>query len=408
MNHTQNYLVQNLPSYLDMLRRMVAINSFTANAAGVNTLADLTTDIFADLGFAADRVPSTNPDFGSHLVLTRQGNSNRVAGLIAHLDTVFSPEEEIANNFRWREDDDRIYGPGTNDCKGGTVMIYMVLDAIRKFSPETFDQTTWVVLLNSSEETLSADFSELCLRRLGSDALAALVFEAGVRKGSRYQLVTARKGMATYHVSVEGKSTHAGSKHQDGANAIVQLAHTVQQIAGLTDYEQELTFNVGTISGGTVTNRVPHFAEARGEMRTFSTDVYDRGIANLLALRNQPTITSAESDFACQVDIQITRENAPWPLNPKTEQLLALWQAAAVPLGMIVTREERGGLSDGNALWQHIPTIDGLGPDGGNAHCSEQSPNEGKEQEYVTVSSFVSKAVLNVGAILGLAAGSGV
>ncbi|MBU1661558.1 MAG: hypothetical protein KKD28_08805, partial [Chloroflexi bacterium] len=90
----QNYLEQNLPFYLDMLRRMVAINSFTANAAGVNALADLTADIFADLEFTAERVPSTNPKYGSHLVLTRRGDSNRVVGLIAHLDTVFPPEEE--------------------------------------------------------------------------------------------------------------------------------------------------------------------------------------------------------------------------------------------------------------------------------------------------------------------------
>ncbi|MBU0511596.1 MAG: M20/M25/M40 family metallo-hydrolase [Chloroflexi bacterium] len=400
----QNYLEQNLPFYLDMLRRMVAINSFTANAAGVNALADLTADIFADLEFTAERVPSTNPKYGSHLVLTRRGDSNRVVGLIAHLDTVFPPEEEAANEFRWREAGDRIYGPGTNDCKGGTVVIYMVLDAIRKFAPNAFDQNTWVVLLNSSEETLSADFGELCLRRLGSDALAALVFEAGVRNDNLYQLVTARKGMATYHVSVEGKSTHAGSKHQEGANAIVRMAHTVQQIAALTDYERELTFNVGTISGGTVTNRVPHFAEAGGEMRAFSTDVYDQGIASLLALRSQPAITSAEGDFACKVDIQIRRENGPWPRNPKTNRLLDIWQAAAAPLGMTVISEERGGLSDGNHLWEHIPTIDGLGPDGGNSHCSEQSPGEGKEQEYVTVSSFVPKSVLNVAAILGLAA----
>ena len=57
------------------------------------------------------------------------------------------------------------------------------------------------------------------------------------------------------------------------------------------------------------------------------------------------------------------------------------------------------GLSDGNLTWQTIPTIDGLGPAGGNSHCSERSPDGSKEQEYVTVSSYVPKALLNVMAI---------
>ena len=49
-----------------------------------------------------------------------------------------------------------------------------------------------------------------------------------------------------------------------------------------------------------------------------------------------------------------------------------------------------------------MPTIDGLGPDGGNAHCSERSADGSKDQEYVLATSFVSKALLNTLAILYL------
>ena len=87
----EDYLTQNLPDYLDMLRRMVAINSFTANPAGVDALGQLTAEMFAPLGFTADTVPSVNPEFGRHLVLTRPGQSGRKIGLVTHLDTVFPP-----------------------------------------------------------------------------------------------------------------------------------------------------------------------------------------------------------------------------------------------------------------------------------------------------------------------------
>ena len=47
----EDYLQKNLPNYLDFLQEMVSINSFTANAVGVNALGDLTAERFADLGF---------------------------------------------------------------------------------------------------------------------------------------------------------------------------------------------------------------------------------------------------------------------------------------------------------------------------------------------------------------------
>ena len=398
----QAYLEEHLTQYLDLLKNMVEINSFTGNPEGVNKLAHLTAEIFAPLGFQAQHVQAKNPEYGKHLVMTRAGNSGLSIGMISHLDTVFPPEEEIENDFHWREDGDRIYGPGTNDIKGGTLMIYMMMDALRVFAPEVFDEINWVILINAAEERLSDDFGELCIEHLTEQALAALVFEAGVRGDNIFQLVTARKGRATYTVTAQGKGAHAGSNHPEGANAIVQMAHTIQQIAALTDYSQHLTFNVGSVAGGSVVNRVPHYAEAKVEMRTFDSEVFDAGVKSILALQDQAEVSNANGNYDCQVSIELTDQSAPWPSNPGTEKLLQVWKEAAKSLGLSVIREERGGLSDGNALWHTIPTIDGLGPYGANAHCSEHNPEEGKDQEFANRSSFVPKALLNIFGVLKL------
>lgn len=395
----QSYLETNLSQYIDLLRQMVEINSFTGNPAGVNQVGQLTADIFENLGFSAEFVQAKNPDYGKHLVMTRKGKSDRTIGLISHLDTVFPSEEESENEFYWREEGDRLYGPGTNDIKGGTVMIYMVLDALQKFAPDAYEDINWVILANAAEERLSDDFGDLCLDRLGSDALAALVFEAGVRNDKNFYLVTARKGRATYHVTVEGKGSHAGSNHPEGANAIVQMAHTIQQIAALTDYSNHLTFNVGTVNGGSVVNRVPHLAKAKVEMRTFSQEVFDQGVRDMLNLQNNAQIENANANFKCKIQIDLTAQSAPWPVNPDTQNLFNLWAKTAKPLGFTILEERRGGLSDGNAICLTIPTIDGLGPYGANAHCSEHDPENGKGQEFANKSSFVPKALLNVLAI---------
>lgn len=399
----QDYLQERLPKYLDIHRQMVAINSFTANPAGVNALAEYTARLFGDLGFQAEYVPSADERYGRHLFLSKRGKGSKGVSLalISHLDTVFPPEEEAANAFFWRRDGERIYGPGTVDIKGGTVLIYMLLDGMRKFSPNAYETANLWVCLNATEEVLSDEFARLCLERLPQNTRACLVFEGGTPSGDKYSLVVARKGRATYKVRVEGRSAHAGNNHHLGANALVQLAHTVQKIAAMTDYQRKLTFNVGTMTGGVVVNRVPHWAEAEVEMRAFSPEVFEQGVTGMLALNGSSDVSSRDG-YPCKVSVELMERTAPFPRNPATDGLFSVWEQAASNLGMRVTQEERGGLSDANLLWQAFPTLDGLGPVGANAHCSEHSPDGSKEPEYVLVSSFVPKCLLNIAAVLNL------
>jgi glutamate carboxypeptidase len=405
-NEIKQYLGDNLPTYLELLRRMVEINSFTANPAGINALGELTAKAFAGLGFTAETVQSVNPNYGKHLILTRNGRSGHTIGMVSHLDTVFPPEEEAANDFYWRPAGERIYGPGTVDIKGGTVMMYMVLSALQQFALAAFDDITWVLLLDASEEADGADFGQLCLDRLAPEALACLVFEGGFHDDNCFKIVTVRKGMAIYEIRAEGKASHAGAAHEQGANAIVQLSDVIQEVRNFTDYERDLTFNVGVIEGGTVVNRVPHQARALVEMRCFEPAIYDEGLARMMAFDQFSTTGTADGTFACQVQVTVTRQTVPWPQNEATERLYQIWQETAESLNYETKPEERGGLSDGNYVWASVPTLDGLGPSGGNAHCSERSPDGSKDQEYVNVPSFVPKALLNTLAILALARSS--
>jgi len=323
---------------------------------------------------------------------------------VSHLDTVFPPEEEARNNFRWQIEGDRIFGPGTHDIKGGTAMMWLVLQALRAHAPNLFEDLTWKLLWNSSEETLSHDFGDVCRAHFDQGTLAALVFESEGRLGDEKLMVVARKGRGTWRATVTGRGSHAGAKHRHGANAAVQLAHTIQYIAGLTDYSRDLTFNVGTLSGGTVLNRVPHEAVAEGEFRAFAPETYAQGKAALLALNGPGEVRSVADRYACEVKVEILTESRPWPRNANTDRLAEIWCEAGKELRLSVNVEQRGGLSDGNQIWDAVPTLDGLGPWGDNDHCSERSADGSKLPEFVEISGFVPKAVLNTVAILKLAA----
>ena len=400
----RHHLENHLNTYLEFLQQMVAINSFTANAAGVNDVGNLIVKQFSRLGFEPEFENSIDERYGRHIFLRRPAGSGRKDGpppaiaLISHLDTVFPIEEELRNDFAWHEENGRIYGPGIVDIKGGTLMIYMVLDSLYNCFREVFESTDWWVCFNASEEVLGDDFSTHCLEKLPVDTRACLVFEAGKFVGDDCWLVDARKGRASFKATAYGKSAHSGNNHHQGANAILQLSKTIQKIEALTDYGKQLTFNVGVIQGGVVRNRVPSHAEALIEMRTFDPEVFEQGVADILALDGKSDVSSGEG-YPCQVAILLEDRTEPWPSSPPSQGLLPVWQQCSQEIGLNILSERRGGLSDANFLWSHFPTLDGLGPSGGNAHCAERNADRSLDQEYLDRSSLIPKAELNIAAL---------
>lgn len=391
------WLPSQLPETFVWLERMVDINSFSTNPHGVNKVGALTAECFVELGFSAESVPSTDPTYGSHLFLRRKGNgSSPPVVFVTHLDTVFPPEEEERNNFRWQPapEENRIYGPGTVDIKGGTVLIWLMLRALREFAPDVFEKTHWLIAANASEEVMSGDFAMRTKERCAG-ARAVLVFEGGPRDKDEWHIVTSRKGRAEYRITAEGRAAHAGSAHAQGVNAVVGLCDAVQRAAALTDYAANLTVNVASISGGTVLNRVPHEAEAALEMRAFDPVVLQRTGDAVLSLAGQ-------AGNGARICAQCLGVTPAWPSDAATQGLSAHWAEAARELGLKLKTVPRGGLSDANYLCQLGPTLDGLGPSGANAHCSERSADGSKLPEYVEPDSFVPKTALNVLALLRL------
>ena len=385
-----------LSAALELLRELVAVNSFTTNADGVEEVARITAAAFAPLGFHADYVPCAYPGAGPHLFLSRPGEGDPIV-LVTHSDTVFPPEEEEKNDFRWeaRPAEGRIYGPGTIDNKGGTALIWLILQSLRDAAPDVFERTHWLVAANAAEEITGDDFGRETAERCGGKARAVLVFEGGPVDERGWHIVTSRKGRSTWRLSAEGKAAHAGSKHHEGINAIDALASVLPDIAALTNADAERTVNIGLVQGGTVVNRVPHEAVAEWECRATEP----------AALKHADDFFATLSGTAAngaKLMAERTGITAAWPGGVESEALFHLWHEAAAMMNLAAVSVPRGGLSDANHLWQLAPTLDGLGPYGGNAHCSERSADGSKLPEYVEPGSFVPKAVMNALALVKL------
>ena len=344
---------------IDVLRRLVEVNSFTKNREGVLQVGRIVEEMFVPLGFRARRI-------GDHLVLERGGRGGPGLLLVGHMDTVY-PE-----NFPWREEGGRIHGPGVCDMKGGIVVMWM---ALREFCPNV------TLLFNATEEGGCADFPPIARGFVTPETRACLVYEPGLEADGKTTVVVERKGSGRFRIDVLGREAHSGHSHQKGASAIRELARAVERIEGLTDYKRGVTFNVGTITGGTTVNSVPGRASASLDLRAWTPEDFAWGRAQALGLAGDGSIPGT------RVEVTELPGYPPWPANEGSRRLGEM--ACALDRNLVAQR--RGGGSDGCHLWDLVPTLDGLGPVGRNAHVST-----GSDPESVDPKSFASRAKLSV------------
>jgi len=395
------------PEAWTALERLVACNSLTGNASGVDRCGGLVREMFRDLGFHERIIRSKDHDRGSHVILTHPGQGSHEIVLVSHLDTVYSSEEEEANEFRWREEAGRIYGPGVIDIKGGIVMIHLVLRVLAESAPRLFEAVGWRVLLNAAEETGSEDFPALAREQVGPHTLACLVFEHGHPRGDRASSITvSRRGCGRFRIEAQGRQAHSGSGHHRGASAISEIARLITLIENSTDPAKGLTFNVGVVRGGSVINSVPDQAIALVDMRADDPDVFAQAVRKIQGLAGEGSVRSRSDGFPCQVKVTTLPAYPPWPGNPGSKQLAEVYQSAAESLGSSITAEHRLGASDGCHLWDLAPTLDGLGPLGENIHCAKHDPPSGKYQESLIAASLEERAMLNLLALAALIEGS--
>jgi glutamate carboxypeptidase len=203
---------------------------------------------------------------------------------------------------------------------------------------------------------------------------AALVLEPSIDGA----LKVARKGVSLYSMTIEGRAAHAGLDPERGINATVEVANQVLWLTTLADDERGTTVAPTLLTAGTAVNTVPAAANLAVDVRASTTSEQHRVDAAIR--RRSATLAGAVVGVGGGI-------NRP-PLEAKvSEGLFALADAAAQRLGLDRLHQAHvGGGSDGNlTAGIGIPTLDGLGAIGGNAHA---------EGEWVSVGAMPERAAL--------------
>jgi glutamate carboxypeptidase len=348
---------------LAALERLVVSESPSPDKARCDACADAIADLFQQrLGVAAVR--HRRPDAGDHLEI-RIGEGTEPIVLLCHHDTVW-PEGTL-ERLPFRVDGDRVTGPGSYDMKAGIVEAAFALEQARPKRP--------VVVLSTSDEEIGSASSRALIEDTARHAVAVLVLEPAASGGA---IKTARKGIADFILEVDGRAAHAGTEPEQGISAIEELAHQVLALKVLADPASGTTINVGVVQGGTRPNVVAAGARAEIDVRFTRAAEADRVVAAIQGLR--PQVEGAHLRIRGGVD------RPPMERGPGVIRLGQLAQALAADVGFRLAEASVGGASDGNfTAAMGVPTLDGLGPDGGGAHA---------DSEHVLVESWLLRTQL--------------
>ena len=263
-------------TWIDGISRWVRQESPTRDASRVNRMMDLVAEEAADAAISTERVPGRD-GLGDALILRAGPQSDRPGILIlSHLDTVH-PAGTADTKLPIRVDADRLYGPGVYDMKGGA---YLAFQAFKRIASSDSAVLPLVFLFTPDEE-IGSPTSRALIETHGRRSAFVLVTEPA-RDGGR--VVTSRKGVGRFQVGIEGRPSHAGTRHAEGRSAIREAAAQITAIEALTDYASGVTTTVGMVSGGTAENVIPQHCNFTVDLRVETTEDgkhYERKLRDL-------------------------------------------------------------------------------------------------------------------------------
>ena len=374
------------PDYLADLERLVNIDCGTYTKQGVDEVGRWVAAQFRDLGASVTVLP--HETYGDTVVGVLEGKGRGRAVLIGHMDTVFEAGTVAERPFV--VDDGRAYGPGVDDMKGGLLTGLYALRVLRSTrgggAPGDwlpFERLTFVA---NPDEEVGSPSSTLHIKEAARDATVAFVLESARENGD---IVSARKGIADFRLTVVGRAAHAGVEPEKGRSAILEAAHKTLALHALNGRWPGVTVNVGSIHGGTRPNIVADKCELHVDVRATTVNNLDAVEAEIRAIAEGATV----ADTTCV--IERLHHWLPMEKTPAGAALAEMAINLAARIGFGLRDAATGGASDANTTsGMGVPSLDGLGPVGGADHAPG---------EYLEVDSIVPRTTLFAALLLSAA-----
>ncbi len=298
---------------------------------------------------------------GDAVCITMNSDSKEApVSLSGHIDTVhpigFFGTPPV------HKDDEKIYGPGVHDCKGGVVVALLTMDALERCG---YSKRPVQLLLQSDEETGSKGSDKETIRWICEQAKDSVAF-FNLEGSAPGKTTIERKGIARYQITAFGKQAHSG-KCNEGASAIAQAAHMILELEKFKD-QKTLTCNCGTITGGSTPNTVPGSC-------TFVADFRYSSQADKETAKNavKKVCQTAYID-GCRAEYSLMSYRVSMPIRQENLDLMEKANKFLVQEGIepLVNSKKTGGSDAADVSAVGIPVLDNLGIQGGKSHSENE------------------------------------
>jgi glutamate carboxypeptidase len=374
-------LQRSLPELLDLLRRIVEIESPPTSPEGVNAVAAELASVLGEAGFEIACTPVAG--CGDQVSAVRHFGQGPNVLILGHTDTVW-PLGTL-DGWPYHCSGTELRGPGAGDMKSSLVMAAYALRLLG--GQQACAELGEVRLLLVPDEELGSTSSREWIQRAAQTADVCLGLEPGRPGGG---VVVARGAVGALVISARGVSAHTTSP-DGGRSALRTLAPLVGQLEELSKRDEGIIVTVGMLHSGTARQVVPAYAEMHVDLRA-PTDT----AAEALLKQVHETIEAAQG--SCPTDIAvrggITRPSFAHNDAARTLYELVATESDEVGLGCYQVHERGGGdTSFAGALG--VPALDGLGPLVHDS-CSHR--------EWVEISSIVARGAVFVSLLEHIAA----
>lgn len=365
---------QTVEKFLAELKEITDVESPANSIEGVNQVAQWFIRKAEKSGLEYKRLPMTSDKVAESLLISNDLNASQYDILfVAHMDTVFPVG--TGKDAPFARKDGIVNALGAIDDKSGALLTFYILEKL------DLSKLKIAIYLNSHEE-IGSTYAKESIREYARKSKYCFVMEPAREDGS---MVATRKGVITYDVEFHGVAAHAGNNPERGRSALVEAANFIVEFSKLNDYQIGHTFNCVMTYGGTAHNVIADYAKLTIEMRyrlPSSRKYFEDQLQRVLG---NPLIEGVTSTKI------LVNDEAPMIDEVHLPKIKVLFDEVGNSLQTEIKWVDAGGLSDGNiAASVGCPTIDGLGPTGGNMHA---------KTEYLVVDSIVPKRNLVVNVI---------
>lgn len=299
---------------------------------------------------------------GKALIAEIPGDSRAPVLLLGHIDTVFPVGEAARRPFT--VEGSRVTGPGALDMKGG---VAVMLSALKALHSAGFSGRPLKVILVSDEEIAhNGSKATVMLQREARGCAACFNCETGYEDNS---LVIGRKGGVVFKAAVHGIAAHAGNNPRQGRSAIWEMAKKIDDIQNMTDWDKGITFNAGTIKGGTVSNAIPGYCEVEGDIRFQDPDISPFVKEELLKVLNHTYIEGTKTELLLYHEGML-----PMKMTEENRKLFEFVKKTGEENGIPVSEGKLvgGGSDSGYVVYAGVPTVCAMGVKGRFNHTRDE------------------------------------